>query len=244
MPLRDHFRAPVSPRWPWASIHSQWASTITEQLNSTPLPPQYFAVPRVHLGGQAQVDVGTLHDEAGELQVEAGNGAVATAVWAPPRPPVVVPVEFTDQDVFEIQVRNETEGLRLVAAIELVSPANKDRPASCEAFAIKCAAYLQADVSLVVVDVVTERQESLHAELLRLLRLDNEPAAVVPAALYAVAYRAAGTGPRQRLELWPEALALGAPLPLLPLWIAPDLAVPLDLEASYTMACASLRMRG
>ena len=47
---------------------------------------------------------------------------------------------------------------------------------------------------------------------------------------------------KPRLEMWPATLKLGAALPVLPLWIAPDRAVPLDLEASYTATCESLRM--
>ena len=37
-------------------------------------------------------------------------------------------------------------------------------------------------------------------------------------------------------------LALGRPLPTLPLWLADDLAVPLDLEASYEETCSALRL--
>ena len=39
-----------------------------------------------------------------------------------------------------------------------------------------------------------------------------------------------------------RSLALAQPLPTLPLWIAPDFSVPLDLEASYQMTCADLRI--
>jgi hypothetical protein len=46
-----------------------------------------------------------------------------------------------------------------------------------------------------------------------------------------------------RLEIWPASLAIGERLPMLPLWIARDRAVPLDLEESYTAACRTLRMR-
>jgi hypothetical protein len=133
--------------------------------------------------------------------------------------------------------------MRLVAAIELVSPANKDRPSHRRAFAAKCAAYLQQNVSVVVVDVVTERRENLHAELMQLLGLDG-PAGAVTSGLYTAAYRTAGSGTQMRLEAWPLALAVGDPLPQMPLWIAPDRAVPLDLEASYVAACQSLRIYG
>src|SRR6516225_1049993 len=58
-------------------------------------------------------------------------------------------------DTFEVQVRDAAQR-RLVAAVELVSPANKGRPAHRRDFAIKCASYLRQHISVIVVDVVTE----------------------------------------------------------------------------------------
>jgi hypothetical protein len=45
-----------------------------------------------------------------------------------------------------------------------------------------------------------------------------------------------------RVEVWPEALTLGAALPVLPLWLAADLCVPVRLEESYLATCRSLRI--
>ena len=59
-----------------------------------------------------------------------------------------------------------------------------------------------------------------------------------------MSYRAAAREEEtQQLLLWPTALALGQPLPTLPLWIAADFSVPLDLEASYHATCTDLRIR-
>jgi hypothetical protein len=41
-----------------------------------------------------------------------------------------------------VRIYDDEANRTLVAAVELVSPSNKDRPASREAFATKCAAYL------------------------------------------------------------------------------------------------------
>ena len=133
-------------------------------------------------------------------------------------------------------------GDRLVAAVELVNPANKDRPEHRRDFAVKCAAYLQQQVSVVVVDIVTERSANLHVELMELL--DRTDAAPWPADqnLYAVAYRTTKEKDAWRMELWPEPLAMSRPLPTLPLWLADNLAVPLELEASYEETCKVLRI--
>ena len=96
---------------------------------------------------------------------------------------------------------------------------------------------------MIVVDVITERHDNLHAELTDLLRVPvgNDP--VREADLYAVAYRTVlGEADEPRLEIWPETLAVGRPLPTLPLWLTPGLAVPVDFEATYAAAGDILRI--
>ena len=132
---------------------------------------------------------------------------------------------------------------RLAAAVELLSPRNKDRPAARQAFAVKCVGYLQQGSSVVVVDTVTTRRADLNSTILSLLGVDVGAAALPLASLSAVSYRAVGREEEsQQLQVWPAPLALGQPLPTLPLWIASDFSVPLDLEASYQMTCADLRI--
>ena len=66
---------------------------------------------------------------------------------------------------------------------------------------------------------------------------------VALASLSAASYRAVGQEEEaQQLQVWSALLALGQPLATLPLWIASDFSVPLDLEASYQMTCADLRI--
>ena len=49
-------------------------------------------------------------------------------------------------------------------------------------------------------------------------------------------------GEAWHFQTWNHPLALGQPLPTLPLWLTDDLAVPLELEASYEEACHILRL--
>src|SRR5207244_1920941 len=114
---------------------------------------------------------------------------------------------------------------------------NKDRPASRQAFAGKCAGYLRQGVGLVVVDVVTGRGGNLHQELVELLELNGAAPPRLAADLYAVAYRTTTVPEAARLDVWPHALTVGNRLPTLPLWLTSDFSVPLDLENSYAAAC-------
>ncbi|MDX1946835.1 MAG: DUF4058 family protein [Pirellulaceae bacterium] len=237
MPLLDHFHRPLSTRHPWQSVHGAWANAIVQQLNQAALPERYYALPNVQFGGKFEIDVAALDEPAEVPAIPSG----AVAVWAPVKASLVMPVDWADLDVVEVQVIDETAG-RIVAAIELVSPANKDRPASRAAFAMKCGALLQSGVFVAIVDIVTDRSANLLNDLWQLLRLgaDSE---ICRAELYAAALRTVTASGGPVLEIWPEWLALNQALPTLPLWLGPDLALPLDLESSYLAACRTLRLR-
>lgn len=184
MPLLDHFHPPLSSERHWQGFHIAWAAAIADELNEE-LPPRFFAEPHVRWGSQPQVDVGMF-----EQDPRTGSkpwGGVATAVWAPAAPALVAPVDFAALDDVEVRVFSDEEGPGLVAAIELVSPANKDRGRHPKAFAIKCAGYLQQSVSVVLVDIVTTRSANLLRDLLDLLEI--APPALPSISLYAAACR-------------------------------------------------------
>jgi hypothetical protein len=157
-------------------------------------------------------------------------------------PTATAPLDFQDPDVFEVQVLSEEEGPRLVAAIELVSPANKDRPANRRVFAVKCASYLHSGVSVIIVDVVTERPGNLYAELMELLQVRLSTPGQGSHDLYATVHRITPPSSQLCLETWAFPLALGGSLPTVPLWLQPDLCLPLDLDATYHAACMARRI--
>jgi hypothetical protein len=239
MPLLEHFRPPFAPARQWGSFHSAWASTITQQLNAV-LAEDYYAEPHVQLGNQFEIDVATLQKDG---HASAGGTALATALWAPPRPSQSIPVDFVNWELFEVRVYQDLGGPQLRAAIELVSPANKDRPSHRQVFAINCGSHLQRGVSVVLVDIVTERTANLHAEILQILELAEEAPWQSPTNLYTAAYRTVLSGGKHHLEIWHEPLALGDKLPIMPLWLDVDLSLPLRLEESYLATCQSLRIR-
>src|SRR5205807_1062752 len=166
-PLLDHFHPPLSTQRCWESFHSSWATRIVDSLTEQ-LPANYIAEEQVHIGPSVEIDGGTFEQD------KAGGGdrgsAVATAgskVWVPPAADGVLPAVFPD--TFEVRVLSTDTGPRLVAAIDLISPGNKDRVAERRAFVTKCASYLFQGISVIIVDIVTNRRANLHNEILRLM---------------------------------------------------------------------------
>jgi hypothetical protein len=206
------------------------------------LPAGYVAEPRVHSGAQMEIDVAAFEKDGPPAlsATSPGNGGVATATWAPARPTVVVETALPDSDEYEVRVYDAKRGRRLVAAIEIVSPANTDRPEHRNVFVAKCVALLQKGVAVSIVDLVTVRQFNLYAELLAFIGHNDPMMGAEPPDLYAASCRWLRKGKRTLLELWWHVLALGQPLPTLPLWLTEDLVVPLDLEPSYEQACRDL----
>src|SRR5581483_9901450 len=116
MPLLDHFHPPLSERRHGHSFHNAWATYLSSQLNAL-LPEGYFAEANVQFG--IEIDVAAFQ----ERPAPPPPGA-----WAPPSPLASLPLELPGA-VVEVGVFSRSGGPVLAGAVELVSPANKDRPA-------------------------------------------------------------------------------------------------------------------
>ena len=239
MPLLDHFREPLWPTRQWHSFHNAWATFIASDLNKK-LPEGYFAEGNVQFN--IEIDVASLQRPGFET-------GLAEQSWQPPAPTLTLPFTSTT-DIVEIQINETSGGTTLVGAIELVSPANKDRESSRDAFVNKCANYLQQGIGLVIIDVVTARKSNLHNELMK--RLTPEPP-TSSGELYAISYHPVQektqlpSGPRngemkKSLDIWAHDLKFGAPLPTLPFFLKGGLCLRLDLETSYVRTCQEYRL--
>jgi hypothetical protein len=208
------------------------------------LSKDYYADVQVHVGSRVEVDIGTF--EAEEESHVMSNGGTATAVaamptktYAPPAVSFEMPAIFPDS--VEVLVFSSEAGPTLVSAIELVSPGNKDREDYRQGFAAKCASYLQQGVGLMIVDIVTSRNASLHNELVQLLGNEGK-FLLAPDMLYATAYRPVRRPQADKIQVWAAELRVTQALPELPLALDKGLCVPLDLEAPYLEACQRLRL--
>lgn len=237
MPVLDHFHPPLSNQRFYNTFHHAWSATIARQLNRNLLPDDYFAVPNVQFGTQVEIDVATFDEDPA-----AGPASVSTAAEVAPAPTVVSPFSFPD--AMEVRIFQQEGGPELVAAIELVSPSNKDRADHRSAFTAKMASYLYQGVALAVVDIVTSRKAHLHNQWVDRFRIEGARMSDAHGnSLYANAYRPVQRGDRAELEMWLYPLSLGEQLPTLPLYLRTDLAIHVPLEQTYVEACEDQRIR-
>jgi hypothetical protein len=142
----------------------------------------------------------------------------------------------------EVRIYCKPGGRRLVGVVELVGRSNKDRPGERRAFAAKTAAYLQQGVSEVLIDIVTSKRFNLHNEVVQLLGAPAEAALPAEQAIYAASYRPTLRDEKPQLDLWREPLAVGAPLPTMPLRLTGDLFVPVQFDSTYLETCRRRRL--
>ena len=245
MPLRDHFRPPVSKRSSWQGFHGFWPAAMVQNLVRQ-LPDGYVAEPRAQLGTYCEIDVCEF-DESVDVEREisvdrASNGGVATATWAPPEPTLTLDAEIPDQYEYEVLIYDVDRDRTLVAAIEIVSPANKDRPDNRQLFVAKCASLLTKGVCVSLVDLVTIRRFNLYTDLLALIGRSDPAFSPDPPATYAATCRRRKTDRRTKVDLWSYPIAVGQSLPRLPIWLTETHAVSLDLETGYEETCRALRI--
>jgi hypothetical protein len=242
MPLRDHFRSPLDDVHSWDELHGMWPAMIVRELMAV-LPEPYFAAPGIHLGTLCEIGVGTYQDRTSKADdANGGQGGVAIVAYAPPKPSLTVEPRFPSQDVYEVRIYDDRRNRRLVAAIEIVSPSNNDRPETRGVFVSKVATLLTHDVCVSIVDIVSTSNFNLYAELMDFLEcdpaLDDEPS-----AMYAATLRTRYEGRRGLMDNWYHPLTIGEALPTLPVWLTDSLAISVNLESSYEESCRTLRIR-
>ena len=127
---------------------------------------------------------------------------------------------------------------QLIAALELVSPRNKDRADAKETYANRYLGYLRLGVHLLLVDVLPRPKGFSFSDAITSgLGMDLPPLPPPFAAAYRVGEVVpVGDDMGSLVGLWRRPLRVGQPLPTLPLPLSVHRAVVIDLEETYQRA--------
>jgi hypothetical protein len=220
------------------AFHTIWISGLNTALNSGMLPNGYYALPEQHTGHAIAVIL-TLHahpEEAHPLPQTGDEQTGGTAVaQAPPRTRRKISIEPFLERRRSIAIRH-VSGHRLIALLEIVSRANKDRAQTIEDFAMKAVDSLHSGIHVLVVDLFPpgpNDREGLHAIIQK--RLENSDLPYdLPAAqpLTLVSYEAGAP----KINAYIEHLKFGESLPEMPLFLHRDRYINIPLEATYQAA--------
>ena len=152
MPVHDWTRVEAGI---FHDFHVAWIPEIRKVLNGGLLPEGYYALAEQH-AGTSIADVLTLHASPEPIEPwplpppDTGGIAVAEAPPRVRRITTIEPLALTRRRSLAIR---HVSGHRLIALIEIVSRANKDRPDSLDEFAAKAVASLDRGVHLLVIDL-------------------------------------------------------------------------------------------
>ncbi len=149
-------------------------------------------------------------------------------------------VEEPDEEVAVATINPDTALMversgRLVAAIELVSPWNKDRHSAQAAYTGAYSGYLLRGVHLLLVDVHRKPLAFSFADRIATELGVTQPPLPTP---FAMGYRVGGPVPTggRMLAVWRRPLTVGEPLPSMTLALSADETVTVDLDGTYRRA--------
>ena len=226
MPMHDWTRLEAGI---YHAFHHEWISEISRALNRGLLPEDMYALPEQQAAGFGP-DVLTLQDTADP----AVQGGIATTTQTKPRTThyAKTQADFHRRRKSSIAVRH-VSGDRIVAMIEIVSPGNKNNANAFRAFVEKACELLEHRIHLLLLDPFPPGRRDpngIHAAIWAMV--DDEPFVVPPERpLTMVAYQCSLV-----TEAYIETVAVGEPLPEMPLFLQPEAHVMVPLEATYLAA--------
>ncbi len=233
MPIHDWTRVSAGT---FHDFHNAWITELRNAMNGGLLPSDYYAQSE-QWAGKFNADVLTLHaggPSVGTVEPPTGGG-VAVIEEAPPQ----VSRRVAASEAAHVRAARRTlvirhsSGHRVVALLEIVSPANKDRPRSIQDFAEKAIAAIQQGVHLLVVVLFPPGRhdpQGMHAFIWEAFGDDlDAPALGKPITL--ASYQA-----RALPEAYLEFAALDDALPAMPFFLDLHAYVNVPLGATYDAA--------
>jgi hypothetical protein len=235
MPIHDWSRVPDGT---FHDFHVSWIPKIKNTLNRGILPAGYYALAE-QIAGTVEPDVLTLQaigDDADERASEAGGGT-AVAVQ-PPRVSIRAKLDQTRyaRKANRIVIRHQSSD-RVVALIEVVSAGNKSSQRDFKAFLDKATAAIFDGIHLSLVDLhppTSRDPQGIHGAIWSELG-DSSYKAPPNKPLAIAAYVG-----NPSFSAFVEPLAVGDPLPALPVFLTPERYVEVPLEDSYMAAVAEV----
>jgi hypothetical protein len=219
----------------WDGFHLLWIAHLFHAIKPQ-LPEEFRAylgsVPALSVTAASErPDVAVRHWLAEPSATTAAQAAATSNGFEEPDVEVAT-IALDPQQALYVTYRG-----RLVAALELISPRNKDRPSARAYYLSRYLGYLKEGAHLLLVDVHRKPINfSFVDALAEELKLEQPHTPAPAAATYRVGEPAASGG--RMLAIWRRPLTVGAPLPTMLLPLTVHASIPVDLEHTYAQAAA------
>jgi hypothetical protein len=222
----------------WDGFHTLWITHLFHEIKPR-LPVEF----RAYLGSVPALT----------LDISIGRPDVAVRHWLP-EPGLDAGVSATNgQDTAFEEPDVETATMlldpqqalyvtyrgRMVAALELISPRNKDRISAQAYYLSRYLGYLREGVHLLLVDV---HRRPLQFSFADAIAAELQVKQLATASPLAVGYRVgepAATGGRL-IAIWRRPLSVSTTFPVMRLPLTVHVAIPVNLEDTYMRAAADV----
>lgn len=238
MPMHDWTRVAAGI---FHAFHHDWITEMARALNGGLLPEDYYALPEQQAAGFGPDVLALQSPSANEGEAATSSGSTTTLVRTRPQSQfrAETDTEFYRRKKSSIVVRH-VSGDRIVAMLEVVSPGNKASRHALRAFVDKACELLEHRIHLLIVDPFPpgpRDPNGIHAAIWE--EVQDKPF-VLPEnkPLTLVAYECGST-----TQAHIEPLAVGDPLPDMPLFLEPGGHVLVPLESTYQTAFAGMPRR-
>jgi Protein of unknown function (DUF4058) len=233
MPIHDWSHVPAGI---FHDFHHALIEQTKRDLNAGILPTGYYAMAEQVAGGLGP-DVLGLHKpqaiagDGGDGGVRSSRGGARGTLLAPPRARIVAEAdsEFYRRKQKLVAIRH-VSGHRVVAVVEVVSPGNKSTRQALDQFIKKAGEFLEQGIHLLVVDLIPPGRfdpNGIHGAIWEYIAAEDF-AAPADKPLTVAAYES-----NLVTRAYVEPVAVGDPLPDMPLFLEPGEWVPTPLERSY-----------
>lgn len=236
MPMHDWGRVEAGI---YHAFHHEWISEISRALNRGLLPKSLYALPEQVAAGFGP-DVLTLQGDSEPDSTTAGGGT-ETLTQAKPKTGHTARMigGITPRRKSHIVVRHVT-GDRVVSMIEIVSPGNKNTAHAFRSFVEKAGELLERRIHLLLLDPFPpgpRDPHGIHAAIWEDITGESfelPPAKPLTLAAYEV---------EDDINAYVETIAIGDPLPEMPLFLAPNRHILIPLEKTYQSAWETVPAR-
>lgn len=220
------------------AFHLAWIGEMQKALNGGVLPKGFYAMAEQHAGDTIS-DVLALHTSDPDAEaLPEPSGGTATVTKTRPKVDSRLTASKSPKGKRRTIAIRHVSGHRVVALVEIVSPANKDRKAHVTEFVNKMVAAVQLGIHILLIDLFPPGKhdpDGMHGAVWD--RFDpDEDNALPEDRPFALAAYSAGNPAKAYVSF----VAVGNALPVVPLFLTSERFVNLELEPGYTEAYAGM----
>ena len=229
MPIHDWTRVQAGI---FHHFHHGWIEELSRALNRGLLPSEYYALAEQIAGGFGPEVLALQRPTKGAFPIEPSGGIALAATKPRVQFHLRAEIDKYAAKAKAVVVRHSSDH-RVIAVIEIVSPGNKNSRNGLRSFVRKSAEMLFGGVHLLIVDLFPPGPRDPQGVPKAVWDVLTDFELTLPADKQLSAASLVGDPDP---DFFLEPMAVGDPVPEMPLFLTPEIYIPVPLDATYQSA--------